>query len=100
MMWRAVKMPIPEEDVIARTAAQLAEELFASHDAVMAVFRFAAAHPNPALQLDAMKAATRMMQANAVACSALKRLGEDGCRTFTYVHKEEPWCPPQKIENE
>ena len=82
-------MEEPELADIALAADRLAEQLAACHDAVMAVFKFAGEHPDTAVQLDAMKTAPRMMQANAAAATAIKRLKDGESRhTFTYVHQE------------
>jgi hypothetical protein len=93
-------MDEPEKAELDLAAAHLAEELSECHAVVMAAFKFAAAHPNPDVQLNAMQAATRMMQANAAAASALKRLKEEGGRhTFTYVHEGAPPTPKKSKTN-
>ena len=76
-------------------AIQLAQQIGACHDSVMAVFKFAANEASPDKQMSAMLAATRMMQANAAAASALKRLKSDGTRHTVTVAREGGDTPPQ-----
>ncbi len=71
-----------------RVAALLEDELDECHAAVMAAFRFAAEHPDPKAQLEAMKAGSRMMQASANAACALKRLRSSGTHHTVTVRSD------------
>ena len=74
-----MKDDVPYPDEALDKAAQLLEaELLECHQSLMAVFRFAADHRDPKVQLESMKAASRMMQASAMAASALGRLKRPG----------------------
>jgi hypothetical protein len=77
-------------------AAQLAAQLGECHDAVMAVFKFAAGAPNADVQMNAMKTATRMMQASAAAAASLKRLKSLGTHHTVTVVREGEGTPSQK----
>lgn len=65
----------PELD---HAADMLSQELAECHACIMAVFDHAITHKDPAVQLQSMLAATRLMQASAAAASALKRLRNPG----------------------
>ena len=73
---------------IEMAAAWLDQELAESHNATMTVFNFAASINDYPVQLEAMKIATRMMQAQAAAALALQRLNSDyGHHTYTVRHE-------------
>jgi hypothetical protein len=70
---------VPQTEPALDKAAQLLEaELHECHTAVMSVFQFAYRHGDSKIQLEGMKAASRMMQASAAAASALARLKRPG----------------------
>lgn len=75
---------------IERAAQRLAAELAECHDCTMSVFRFAEGAKGYSIQLDAMKTATRMMQAQAAAALTLQRLTSDNHHSYTYVHEGRP----------
>jgi hypothetical protein len=81
-------------------AAQLAQEIGETHAAIMAVHKFAAADKNPDVQLNCMKIAARMMQAQASAALSLKRLrGEEARYAFRYIHEGVPPTPKKTKTN-
>ncbi len=85
-------------------AAMLQLEMEECHSAIMGVFRFASEDSRYPVQLEAMKAATRMMQANAAAITALQRLRQPGTHHTVTIRDTQPksggGAPPQKSENE
>ena len=81
-------------------AAQLAQEIGETLTAIMAVHKFAAESQDPDVQLDCMKAAARMMQAQASVALSLKRLRSDGNNhTFTFIHQGRPPTPKKSKTN-
>ena len=83
-----------ENEEIDRAAEQLSLELALSHDAIMAVHRFAETHADSAVQLDCMRAAARMMQAQAAVALSLKRLrSAETSYAFHYIHEGVPPTP-------
>lgn len=72
---------------IETVAAQLAEEIAFTHDAIMAVHKFAGQGGDPKVQLDCMKAAARLMQAQAAAALSLQRL-TGNAQSFTIIHEK------------
>ena len=81
-------------------AAQLAQEIGETHAAIMAVHKFAAADKDPDVQLNCMKIAARMMQAQASAALSLKRLrGEEARYAFRYIHEGVPPTPKRSKTN-
>jgi hypothetical protein len=85
---------------IERAAARLNAELAECHDCTMSVFRFAGEIKDHVVQMEAMKTATRMMQAQAAAALALQRLRSDNAHhTYTYVHEGRPPTPEKSKTN-
>lgn len=83
-----------------KAAQRLAAELAECHDCTMSVFRYAEEAKGYSVQLDAMKTATRMMQAQAAAALALQRLTSDNAHhTYTYVHEGRPPTPEKSKTN-
>ncbi len=78
---------IPE---IEEAVELLSEEMAQTHAAIMGVHKFAAEGSDPMVQLQCMKAAARMMQAQASAALSLKRLKSEGHHTFTFIHQGVP----------
>jgi hypothetical protein len=77
-----------KSDEFADVAALLREEIEECHQSVMDIFTFSRRRDgniNYAVQMDAMKTATRLMQASATAANALKRLS--GTRHTVSVDK-------------
>lgn len=74
-------------------AQQLADEIAYTHDAIMAVHKFAGQGGDPMVQLTCMKAAARMMQAQAAAALSLQRLKGGNVHRFTFVHETPPPTP-------
>lgn len=68
-------------------AAQLAKEITYTHDAIMAVHKFAEDNRDPMVQMNCMKLAASMMQAQAAAALSLQRLSGSG-PTFTFIHEK------------
>jgi hypothetical protein len=89
------------EQEIEEAAARLAAELAECHHCTMSVFHFAEElKSNLAVQLDAMKTATRMMQAQAGAALALQRLRSTNThRTHPYVYEGRPPVPKKSKTN-
>ena len=89
-----------EREEIDHAAEQLSQELGYGHDAIMAVHRFAEGHADPQVQLDCMKAAARMMQAQAAVALSLKRLRSDEATfAFRYIHEGGPPTPKKSKTN-
>lgn len=82
--------------VLADVAAWLADEIAETHAAIMGVHKFAAVDKDVQLQLNCMKTATRMMQAQAVAAMSLQRLTGGKGTTVTIVHEKRNTPPPKK----
>lgn len=84
-----------ESPEIDQAAALLAEEIVQTHAAILGVHQFASQGGDPMVQLNCMKVAARLMQAQASAALSLKRLKSEGQHTFTYLHQGTP-PPPKK----
>jgi len=88
-------------DQFADVAALLRAEIVECHQSVLDIFNFSRRTDgkiNYAVQMDAMKTATRLMQASATAANALKRLA--GTRHSVSVDKPEgDTHPPQSKTN-
>lgn len=70
---------VPQSDPVLDQAMELLHaELCECHSAVMGAFRFAFENQDSRVQLESMKTASRMMQASAMAASALGRLRRPG----------------------
>lgn len=67
-------------------AAKLAQEIAYTHDAIMAVHKFVEQGGDPKVQIDCMKIAARMMQAQAAAALSLQRLTSPS--TVTIIHEK------------
>ena len=65
----------------------------------MGVHKFASEGGDPLLQLNCMKAAARMMQAQASAALSLWRLKEGNHHTFTFEHRGLPPTPQKSKTN-
>lgn len=90
---------VPKPDAALERAAGLLEaELFECHAAVMSVFRFAADHPDSRVQLESMKAASRMMQASAMAAGALGRLKRPATHHTVTVREKGRDPTPEKLK--
>jgi hypothetical protein len=89
------------EDVpeIEQVAAQLFEEITQTHAAFLGVHKFASAGGDPMVQLNCMKVAARLIQAQASAALSFKRLRSEGQHTFTYVHQGGPPTPQKSKTN-
>jgi hypothetical protein len=85
----------PDEPQLHHVANLLEAELEECHAAVMSVFRFAAEAGKADVQLNAMKAASRMMLSAAQAATALKRLRSPGTH-HTVTVKEGRVPTPEK----
>jgi len=88
----------PEQ--FADVAALLRDEIMECHQSVLDLFTFARRTDgkiNYAIQMDAMKTATRLMQASATAANALKRLA--GTRHTVSVEKEGDTTPHKSKTN-
>lgn len=88
-----------ESSEIDQAAALLAEEITQTHAAFLGVHKFASEGGDPAVQLNCMKVAARLMQAQASAALSLKRLKSEGHHTFTYLHQGVPPTPGKSKTN-
>jgi hypothetical protein len=87
-------------DKFADVSALLRAEITECHQSVLDLFTFARRTDGKidyAIQMDAMKTATRLMQASATAANALKRLA--GTSHTVNVEKEGVTTPPQSKTN-
>ena len=70
---------VQQSDPVLDQAMELLHaELCECHSAIMGAFRFAFENNDSRVQLESMKTASRMMQASAMAASALARLKRPG----------------------
>lgn len=88
-----------ETPEIDQAAALLAEEIVQTHAAFLGVHQFASQGGDPMVQLNCMKVAARLMQAQASAALSLKRLRSEGQHTFTYLHQGVPPTPKKSKTN-
>ncbi len=85
----------PETSTLDLAAGRITEQMGKCHDAIMGVFKYAAMSKDPEVQLNAMRAATQMMQISANAASALARLKGIGTRHTVAVVRDGGEPPPQ-----
>lgn len=88
--------PSPVAPALTDVAVWLKDEIAETHAAVMGVHKFAAVGNDPLLQLNFMKAAARMMQAQAATALSLQRLTGGKGPTVTIVHEKRNTPPPEK----
>ena len=89
----------PLQPALGRVAGLLEKQITESHHWVMSLFKYAGnqEHPLPTeLQLTVMKSAVRLMQVNASAASALKRLHGTESRHTVAVQGDTPSAKSEK----